>query len=547
MAANGDRAVGVDFGTSTSLVAERESWDLADVLPLGRGELEKWFPSIALRRSGKFVVGEDADLPAPAPVIRSIKRAITENRQTVPVDTPRGVRNVEADPVVSAVLGEIAQRSKDAGLPLDSEETLRLGCPAMWDGDQRRRILSLAAEAGIPVTDATLVDEPVAAGVAWLTYRYLRHRESPQGRLLVFDMGGGTLDLAVLDVVGGERPEVSVLSALGIATAGDDLDRAIAKDLSDDLARQGLDPNAMTAAAGSELLRQARLAKTRLSRSLDWKIQLNPHYFAPISSLGYTRERLEEVFRPQMENAVDRVWAALRAARLTEEFAASPSELRAVEPDELSKDIKYVLLAGGMSRVPYVMRRLGELLPRAEIFDDVGLPPDEAIVAGLADTVGYERINIHRPAFDFILEWDDTQRRRQRRKLYQAYTPLYQSAQVWLGHSFLGHEWRAPRGELPYGGTGVVRVQTSSGEHVSLDFDGQAMDGLQVQFGSHRFLFKIYCNGRILLSDGAGSEFSARVGRWPVIRGQDYFTKLLLGRIPEAPDPPVPWYLIDDD
>jgi molecular chaperone DnaK (HSP70) len=85
----------------------------------------------------------------------------------------------------------------------------------MWDGPQLKRLLDLAEKAALPVDSSTLVDEPIAAGVAWVSHRFLAYGERPEGRLLVFDMGGGTLDIAVLDVVGGERPEISVLSALG--------------------------------------------------------------------------------------------------------------------------------------------------------------------------------------------------------------------------------------------------------------------------------------------------------------------------------------------
>ena len=66
-----------------------------------------------------------------------------------------------------------------------------------------------------------------------------------------------------------------------------------------------------------------------------------------------------------------------------------------------------MVLAGGMSRIPAVARRLAELLPKAELHRRVGdFHADEVVVAGLADTVGYDRISLHRPSFDFVLEWD---------------------------------------------------------------------------------------------------------------------------------------------
>ena len=109
----------------------------------------------------------------------------------------------------------------------------RLGCPAMWDGAQRRRLIENALRAGIAVGDNTLIDEPIAAGVAWIVHRTERMNQSVQGKLLVFDMGGGTLDLAVLDVnaSSGDVPEIHVQAATGMGRAGDALDRAIVSDL----------------------------------------------------------------------------------------------------------------------------------------------------------------------------------------------------------------------------------------------------------------------------------------------------------------------------
>jgi molecular chaperone DnaK (HSP70) len=241
MASIAPRAVGVDFGTSTSLVAEREGAARAEILPLGFQLRTRFLPSVAALRGGRIVLGEEANGRRDDGVIRSIKRGITENRDTVQVATSTGMREVNVDEVVLGLLTEIANRTRAQGLPLDEEPLVRLGCPAMWTGPQRRRLLELARRAGMPVGHASLVDEPVAAGVAWLAHRYLAHRDAPQGRVLVFDMGGGTLDVAVLDVEGGEKPDISVLAAIGLPEAGDDLDRALVRDFEDQLRTRGFD------------------------------------------------------------------------------------------------------------------------------------------------------------------------------------------------------------------------------------------------------------------------------------------------------------------
>src|SRR5689334_25247411 len=74
------RAIGVDFGTSTSLVAERDGAERAEILPLGFDLRTRYLPSVAALRGGKIVLAEQAEGRRADGVIRSIKRGITENR-----------------------------------------------------------------------------------------------------------------------------------------------------------------------------------------------------------------------------------------------------------------------------------------------------------------------------------------------------------------------------------------------------------------------------------------------------------------------------------
>ncbi|MFD6731081.1 Hsp70 family protein [Micromonospora aurantiaca] len=541
MAQTTGRAVGVDFGTSTSLVAERMGVRPAEILALGSST--KWVPSLAGYRGEELLVGEDADDLLSHHVIRSIKRAITENLDVVMVASHGGPREVPADDVIVAVLSEIGRRAAAEGRPLKAEKELRLGCPAMWDGGQRQRLLDLAARAGLPVDSSILVDEPIAAGVAWVTHRFLFYGERPEGRLLVFDMGGGTLDIAVLQVEGGERPEISVLSALGVARAGDALDQAIADELAADLGQQGVDIADLSQPdeARGHLLREARVAKMRLSLAHTHPISL-PHSLGKLPGLSYSREQLEEAFRPQMDEAEQLVWAALRAALLTERGSSrTPEELRRLGPADLAGSVKYVLLAGGMSQIPYVERRIGALFPRAQVFDHAGVAAEEAIVAGLADTGGYERLNLHRPGFDFILEWQEGSRRKQH-TIYSAYTPFYERWKVLNGQSHLGYEWRGDRFPGPRDGAAVLRARSTSGELLGLEYNNEPKDGINLRLG-RKLMLKLYCDGRILIREGDGRTFLLRVDRWPVIRGRDYAQLVLKSAEDEAPPPSTAWYL----
>jgi molecular chaperone DnaK (HSP70) len=496
-------AVGVDFGTATTLLATRPGWGPAAVLPLGH--TTTWLPSVAWASGGGIVVGEDAESAGPQQ-IRSIKRAITERRETVTVPGDDGPREVAADEVIVAILSEMAARAGRRGTPLDGS------CPAMWDGAQRKRLVALAAAAGLAVTDATLIDEPVAAGLAWLSNQYLRHRQRPRGTLLVFDMGGGTLDIAVLSVVGGPEPSVAVRSCLGVPLAGDALDTAIARDIAAEMGANRIDVtmHPQPDLAWALLERAGRETKVRLSQTAEHPIVL-PRQLAYPKVVHYRQERLEEAFAAQLDGAENLVFSALRAARMTRE-GASPTELRSASRQDLIADVDFILLAGGMSRVPVVGRRLAALFPDAAVYDNVGVAPEETVVAGLADSAGLEHISLHRPGYDIVLDSAGG-----RSPVYEAFTPLYEPWQVYSGHSELGYERRLL--DTPATGEGELRFVAVTGEPIEVALDGTVAPGIPVRFGSAGVVLRAYADGRLCITDGLGRESVLRCDAWPVLRG----------------------------
>jgi hypothetical protein len=511
-------AVGVDFGTSTTLVAEGRRGRLPLVFPVGtRGT--SWLPSVVgLTEDRDLVVAEAAaDLPVER-LRRSIKRAITKDQEHVLVDgMPLAV-----DEGIRALMAELAARSRD-DLDLDPG-TVRLGCPAMWTGRQRRRLLEIARSAGLPVDDHTLIDEPIAAGVAWVNNRITRSGQGVRGQLLVFDMGGGTLDVAVLDVHAelGHDPEISVLSSWGIDEAGDVLDERLAAELERQLSCHGTELDGLpNAVAVRTVVRQAaKEAKERLSDELDTPVAIR-YPGLDLPALTLSREELDEAFHDQLDRAADLVWAVLRGAQVTHEVTKTPSEIRAVPLSSLAEEIDYVLLAGGMSRVPSVARRLADMFPRAEISSDAGGRSDESIVIGLAETASYERINLHRPPLHLVLEYEDATGEARREPVYEAHAPFYPPFHA-MQRSSLYYEWRPAPGTLPSRGDGLVSVYTAGGERAALSIDGALGDGFLVRFGHKPPAVLIYPNGRVLIIDGRGKRTEFIVPRWPVIRGKDH-------------------------
>jgi molecular chaperone DnaK (HSP70) len=507
-------AVGVDFGTTTSLVARRTGSDPLELLPIGVAQ--RWLPSLAGRTDGHLLVGEDAADLSSTQVVRSIKRAITFDQPKVTLGTGE---ELSRDEVIVALLRGIAERSAARGVPLDRQRDLRIGCPAMWRRDQRHLLLGLVEAAGIDVGAANLVEEPVAAGLAWLGSGAIDAR-TVGGRLLVFDMGGGTLDIAVLDIAPGNPPVVSVLASTGVPVAGDALDEAIAEDLTKEI---GIDLLSLKRpeAARDDILGQARQAKVLLSTEEQARLVFRRTIFGqPVPPVRYERERLEGIFRPQLDQAEQTLWDALRLARLSHVHSGSVRTIMDTAPADLAGDIDHVLLAGGMSRIPAVRRRLSELLPGVKFHDTIGVAADETVVAGLADTGDADPINLYRPCFDFQLAWDGGEF-----PLYEAYTPLFETYQLATMNE-ASYVIRAGQQQgVPQQRQGELRVFSSTGTPVNIERFGKdgtvqdVLDKLPVRFGHRDVTFRLYTDGRVILMDGAGHSHTLRVEPWPAIHG----------------------------
>jgi Hsp70 protein len=527
MKTSSSTVVGVDFGTSTCFVFKSSPNAPTDAVSIGKNH-QAWMPSIAGFRDDELLVGEAAD-GLGWHVVRSIKSYITKNKDTVNVPAHNPEYTLSADGLIEAMLHEVATRASDGGdgVDLGTQGTVRMGCPAIWTGQQRKRLLTAAKQAGIAVGDSTLVDEPIAAGVAWIVERTMRLGERVDGRLLVFDMGGGTLDLAVLRVNGGGGavPEIQVQSATGLDEAGDTLDMRIAKDFRDSLIADGTDVDSLPQQESlvGALLRAAREAKVELSGSLDVAVPLL-YDGAKLPALKYSRERLNDAFAGQLDKAEQLVWASVRAARTTNLLGFKPSEVRAVPPVDLAADIKYVLLAGGMSQVPAVRERLYRMFPQADVFDNAGVGPQEMVAAGLSETMGYERLNLHRPGFDFILEWQGPSGEACAETIYPAYTPFYDYRRA-VSEDTIDYRWRSTN-QLPSRGFGRLRVVSIHEGAIDITVDNECIHALRVDFGHRDVTLSLSTNGTISIFDGQGRHQLIRVEKWPVLRSRDHATLL---------------------
>jgi molecular chaperone DnaK (HSP70) len=501
---------GFDFGTSTTMVANG-----VDVVPIASDGRGRWMPSLVGHDdSGELVVGEAAErLEFP---IRSIKRAITANKQTVRADLDLRGKDERADSLMVTLLAEAVRRAAEAGAPVRTRGAVRVGCPAAWDGNQRSRLVRIARRAGLPITLDALVDEPVAAGIAWLAGDTSARPD--RFRVVVFDMGGGTLDTAVLDVRG--HRDVTVLAAYGIPEAGDALDEAIAEDLESilDVRVDALDS---PESARAELRMAARGVKLELSTEDETPVTFSRLHFES-AEIWYTRDQLEAAFQRQMDDAVMAVGLALRLAKLAERSPGSLRDVAYASIDDLVKEVDVVVLAGGMAHVAYVRTRMEAMFgPRTEVVhaypaaDDRSLvrSPELAIAVGLAQADHFGRINVFRPALGILLECDG---RAEPYSLYEAFTPLMDQGKLRSGSKEIRHVRNGRDLRLPSTGSGRIRVVSYNGSPASAALDGRSLDGFPVAIDAQKFEFSIYPYGRIRLVDAAGTH-EGQLDDWHVI------------------------------
>ena len=512
--------LGLDFGTSTTLVALPGLEPR--VFPIGKEAGNTWLPSvISIDDSSDWMVGEDADKGAIANQFRSPKSAITHNQKIL-----RNANGVEisADEAIKQIITEVSNRCNENGLKNFSN--VRLSCPAMWTGAQRKRLIKLVNEAGFVSDIDNVLDEPISASIAWWWSRFSKGLKIDQKkRAVIFDLGGGTLDVAVVDIYPRPgMPEMTILSARGIAVAGDELDKALAKHLTGRLLEEyKFDVKSQIEQALVEVAIRlaARECKEILSTVDETTFHVDPR-IAKVPTLKILRVELNDVYSQQMQLAINCVDAALREARMKAGDNLSGPEIAAISLNELGAEIDFIVLAGGMSQIPKVAEDLQTLMPKAQIEFATSDPrtSTSAIVLGVANQNEFADLNIHRPNFDFVFSYKDRTGMEHRKVVYPAFTPLYSPEQVMRGDDLLGFsiDWKPE--VFPLGGKVYLSIETIGGRKVTLRNHDSSED-LELEFEADKFegiRMKIYANGKIIINDRSGRTFIARVREWPHIR-----------------------------
>ena len=363
------RAVGIDLGTTNSLVAVVQAGQPTCL----RDEHGSLLPSVVhYAADGAVVVGQAArGLAAQAPqdTIASVKRFMGrgprdaeatrrltpyqfapsgESETVVRFSLLGGHRTVTPVEVSAEILRVLKARAEAAlGGELDGAV---ITVPAYFDDGQRQATRDAGRLAGLEVM--RLLNEPTAAALAYGLDK------QAEGTFAVFDLGGGTFDISILKLEGGvfEVKSTGGDSALG----GDDFDRALAAHL---LRQMGLPEDA----AGDRYLTRrvldaARDAKEALTTLGVTEVVVGRRP-GDIWRGEITREELDAVVKPVLDRCEPPVRRALRDAGLE------------------AKQLSGVILVGGATRMPIVRQLVASIFGREPLAD---IDPDEVVALGAA-------------------------------------------------------------------------------------------------------------------------------------------------------------------
>jgi molecular chaperone DnaK len=349
------RAVGIDLGTTNSEVAIIEDGQ-ARVLPDADGDLI--LPScVGFDEAGKLVVGREAlrqYAAAPERTVRSIKRWMGTDHKT-----QLGEQEYLPQEISAIILRALKQRAEDAlGEPITQAV---ITVPAYFTDAQRQATKTAGEIAGLEVMQ--IINEPTAAALAY------DFRSEETERILVYDLGGGTFDVSVVEITG-EVTEV-LASHGNNRLGGDDFDRLLQIHLAELFRQEHKVEVPNDAATNARLLRAAEQVKVHLSS----------HAYAPVreaflASKGKTalhldtevsREEFEKLIRPLLEGTLEAIDRALNDANL--------------KPEDIDK----IIMVGGSTRIPLVQSMVEEHLGQAPID---GIQPDLCVALGAALQAG---------------------------------------------------------------------------------------------------------------------------------------------------------------
>src|SRR5256885_1529654 len=372
------KTIGIDLGTTNSCMAVLEG---GEPTVIENAEGARTTPSVvAFTEGGERLIGAPAKRQAvtnPDNTVFSIKRfmgrkeaEVKEEEKIVPfevVSGPNGDARVKAGgkeyapPEISAMILQKLKADAEAYLG-DTVDSAVITVPAYFNDDQRQATKDAGKVAGLDVK--RIINEPTAAALA-----YGLDKEESDQTILVFDLGGGTFDVSVLEIGDGvfEVKATAGDNHLG----GDNFDKAVVDWLVKEFkASQGIDLS-QDKMALQRLYEAAEKAKVELSTTQETQINL-PFITADQSGpkhldMRLTRSKLNELTADLLDRTVGPTKQAMQDAAVT------------------GDSIDHVVLVGGMTRMPAVQEKVKSLTGKDP---HRGVNPDEVVAVGAAIQAG---------------------------------------------------------------------------------------------------------------------------------------------------------------
>jgi len=358
MADKKEKIIGIDLGTSNSaasvLVGGKPT-----VIPSAEGASQygKAFPSyVAFTDDGQRLVGEPARRQAvtnPENTISAIKRSMGTDRKVK-------VQGKEYTPQeISAFILQKIKKDAESFLGEEVKKAV-ITVPAYFDDNQRTATKDAGTIAGLDVV--RLVNEPTAASLAY----GIDKQEDDEIEIMVFDFGGGTLDVTIMEFGGGvfEVKSTSGDTQLG----GTDMDNTIMNYLADEFKKETGISLMDDDQAVQRLREAAEKAKIELSTTLTSEVNLP---FITMGSDGSPKNLINNLTRAKLEELVDSIVKK----------CGTPMEQALKDAKMTKRDIDKIILVGGPTRMPLVQKFLEGYIGK-EI--ERGIDPMECVAMGAA-------------------------------------------------------------------------------------------------------------------------------------------------------------------
>ncbi len=360
------KIIGIDLGTSNSAAAAMIGGK-PTIIPSAEGPTVagKTVPSVvAFTKDGQILVGEPARRQAainPEGTVTGVKRLMGTKQKIKVYD-----KEYTPEQISAFILQKI---KKDAEAFLGEKvEKAVITVPAYFNDDQRQATKNAGEIAGLEVV--RLVNEPTAAAFA-----YGIDRSDKELKILVFDFGGGTLDVTIMDFGGGVFQVKSTAGDTHLG--GRDMDEALVNYIIEEFKKEnGIDLR-NDKMAMQRIREAAEKAKIELSSVLETQINL-PFITADASGpkhlvMNITRAKLESLVEPIVKKCAGPMERALKDAGLT--------------PQQVDK----IILVGGPTRMPIVQRFVADYIGKEP---ERGIDPMECVAMGAAIQAGIIEGNV---------------------------------------------------------------------------------------------------------------------------------------------------------